>query len=341
MSDCKEAYSQLSEFEKGVIVGMKHMEATSREIASYIDRDQSTVSRFYSHYVKTGDVYSKSGGARMKKLTDLEIRRIKIVVRRDPFITIRKIKEELGLDHVCERTIARELEKYADIKSYWAKKKPFISEKNQKIRLEWAKQHREWTVNQWRQVMWTDESPFMLRYQGKKRVLRFANERYVKDFMMGTVKHDKKINVWGCFSYQGVGDLCNVQGHLDQNQFKQILIRHLVPSMNRMFPDGSGIFQQDNDPKHTAHSVQDYLRSKELNILPWPSQSPDLNPIENLWHMLDWHMRTRRPQNEKELFKACQEAWNQLDIEYLRGLVDSMPARIDAVIAAKGGMTKY
>jgi len=306
MGDQQGSYTQLSDFEKGVIVGMKHMKASGRDVASFIERDQRTVNRFYSHYVKTGDMQSKSGVTRVKKLSDKDIRRIKFLVRRDPFMTIRKIKEDMGLENVCERTIARALEKYANIKSYWAKKKPFISDKNQKIRLQWAKQHRDWTIDQWRKVVWTDESPFMLRYQGKKRVLRYANERYVKAFMMGTVKHDKKINVWGCFNYKGVGDLYQVQGNLEKNQFKQILIHHLVPSMNRMFPDGSGIFQQDNDPKHTARSIKDYIRSKNLNILPWPSQSPDLNPIENLWSNLDWHMKDRRPQNEMQLFEACQ-----------------------------------
>lgn len=108
-----------------------------------------------------------------------------------------------------------------------------------------------------------------------------------------------------------------------------------------MFPDGSGIFQQDNDPKPTAKEVQAYIRSKNLTLLPWPSQSPDLNPIENLWHMMDWHMRDRRPQNELELYETCQEVWNILDIDYLRRLVDSMPARIEAVFAVNGGITKY
>ena len=143
MDDQQGAKTQLSEFEKGVIVGMKHFKASGRYIASFIERDQRTVNRFYSHYVETGDVQSKSGGARVKKLSDKDIRRIKYLARRDPFITIRKIKEDMGLENVCERTISRALENYAEIKSYWAKKKPFISDKNQRIRLQWAKQHRD------------------------------------------------------------------------------------------------------------------------------------------------------------------------------------------------------
>jgi len=160
-------------------------------------------------------------------------------------------------------------------------------------------------------------------------------------FMQGTIKHDKKINVWGCFAYHGVGHLHLVDGIMDQKQYKQILIHHYQPSAEMLFPAGNYIFQQDNDPKHTAKTVQEYIGTKNWNVLDWPSQSPDLNPIENLWHLLDWKMRTRVPQNEDQLMEYCQEAWENIPIEYLNSLVDSIPTRIEHVIKAKGGMTKY
>ena len=73
----------------------------------------------------------------------------------------------------------------------------------------------------------------------------------------------------------------------------------------------------------------------------WPSQSPDLNPIENLWSILDSNLKDRRPQSKAELFQVLQEGWNRLDVDLLRRLVESMPRRIQAVIDANGYMTKY
>ena len=86
--------------------------------------------------------------------------------------------------------------------------------------------------------------------------------------------------------------------------------------------------------------LDDFVASK-TNVLPWPSQSPDLNPIENLWVKLNDECKDRKCKNEEELFQVLKEAWEKLDGNYLKALVDSMPARIEAVIKSKGYPTKY
>ncbi len=104
-------------------------------------------------------------------------------------------------------------------------------------------------------------------------------------------------------------------------------------------------FQQDNDPKHTAKIVTDYLSSKEadgtLKVLHWSSQSPDLNCIENLWSIVDDHCADRKPQNEVQLLEVLQEGWRSLPSTTLNSLIESMPRRSKAVIDANGYPTKY
>jgi transposase len=75
----------------------------------------------------------------------------------------------------------------------------------------------------------------------------------------------------------------------------------------------------------------------------WPSSSPDLNPIENLWHILRSKIRKRRPKilKKEDLMCALVEEWEKLDVEIINHLIDSMPRRLQAVIDAKGGSTKY
>jgi len=115
----------------------------------------------------------------------------------------------------------------------------------------------------------------------------------------------------------------------------------MVPSAKALFPDGSWIFQQDNDPKHTAKKVQNYLATKGFQVLSWPAQSPDLNPIENLWSHLDWRMKGRRPNSEAELMQIIQDEWTKIPTSYLHELVSSMSRRCQAVIDSDNYATKY
>ena len=78
--------------------------------------------------------------------------------------------------------------------------------------MKWSKEHLSWTVEQWREVMWSDESPYVLRFGKRTRVWRTFNERYKRWATRATVKHDKKINVWGGFAAHGVGKLYRVIG---------------------------------------------------------------------------------------------------------------------------------
>ncbi|CAM9433287.1 unnamed protein product, partial [Choristocarpus tenellus] len=98
--------------------------------------------------------------------------------------------------------------------------------------------------------------------------------------------------------------------------------------------------RQDNDPKHTAKKNLAYLKGDRwpATLMEWPAQSPDLNPIENLWHHLDPQVRkrSRKPKNLDELFDVLREEWENIIPEYLKNLVHSMPKRCRDVVDAKG-----
>lgn len=114
----------------------------------------------------------------------------------------------------------------------------------------------------------------------------------------------------------------------------------MLPHLREKMPPSS-IFQQDNDPKHSSRLARNFLSDNDVNVLDWPSQSPDLNPIENLWELLDREVKRKHPSNKRELEEILRSEWEKISINTLISLVDSMPSRLREVIKNKGYATKY
>jgi transposase len=283
----------------------------------------------------------KRGSGRPRKTTKREDRRIVRVTTTNCFDSASKINTIVKPQNtISEKTIKRRINAVG-IHGYVSAKKPFVNEAQRIKRLQWASEHQNWTEDQWKNVLFSDESSFVLKWKGRKIVWRRKGERFNTKYIQGTIKHDKKIMVWGCFSANGVGHLHRIDGTLNADKYKQILIHHMQPSAKSLFADNQFIFQHDNDPKHTSGVVTKYLKSKQINVLDWPAQSPDLNPIEHVWKQLNCNAKNRSPSNEDELFQILLKEWNQLNADFLQNLVSSMPKRCQAVIDSNGMPTKY
>jgi hypothetical protein len=102
----------------------------------------------------------------------------------------------------------------------------------------------------------------------------------------------------------------------------------------------NSIFMHDNDPKHTAKKTTEWLKVQRLEVLKWPANSPDLNPIENIWNILELRIRKRkiRFNSKDELWAIMQEEWYKIDTSFIKDLYLSMPARITDCIKGKGGI---
>ncbi|KAK3534597.1 hypothetical protein QTP86_016749 [Hemibagrus guttatus] len=101
------------------------------------------------------------------------------------------------------------------------------------------------------------------------------------------------------------------------------------------------VLQQDNHPKHTSKSTSEWLKKNKMKTLEWPSQSPDLNPIEMLWHDLKKVVHARKPSNVAELQHFCKDEWAKIPPQRCNRLSASYGKRLIAVVAAKGGPTSY
>jgi DDE superfamily endonuclease len=113
--------------------------------------------------------------------------------------------------------------------------------------------------------------------------------------------------VWGCMSARGIGRLHVVIGTVDADKY---ITAKLLPSAKDMFGaaarsrSNSFVCQQDNAPCHTAKKVEACFARNKVNVLEWPGNSPELNPIKNLWFRLKRIVRERHPTNKRQLIEA-------------------------------------
>ena len=172
VSTSRKPPKSFSDIELGRILQLHDDKKTYVDIAKQFKVHNYTISRIIKRFKEVGVSDQRIFNGRKRKTDRRTDSRIGREVIKDRFITAASIKKNLNLDSVSLSTIYRRIHESVGCRSFWAAKKPFVSEVNRKKRLLWAKEHRNWTLEQWSQVFWTDESPFVLQYNGRKRVWR-------------------------------------------------------------------------------------------------------------------------------------------------------------------------
>jgi len=316
---------------------------SNRKIGTEMNINHSTVDYIIKKYHESGTLINKKRSGRSQITKSQEDIAIVLISKRNRRKTAPEITAEINCTRsksVSVSTVKRRLQK-AGLHGRISMKKPLLSAQNRKKRLTWAREHQNWTLEDWKTVLWTDESKFII-FGSRRRafVRRFSGER-AKDYCISpTVKHGGgSVMIWGCFGGTNVGDLVKIDGILKKEQYKQILENHAIPSGLRILGPNF-VFQQDNDPKHTSKICKEYLRQVEdegiAKVMKWPPQSPDLNPIELLWDEVDREVRKAAPTSSSHMWITLQEAWSRITQESLEKLLKRMPRLCAAIIKNKG-----
>jgi transposase len=314
-------------------------------VARIFNFPQKTVDNIVKRSEARGTVSRALKSGRPKKTSKRQDKLIYRLSTADPHKTAVDITTELKKHYAVNlhvSTTKRRL-KGMGLHGRHGVKKPFVSKKNQIARLEFARAHLNWTTVDWSKILWSDESKFdLFGSDGIHYVRRPVGMRNDVRYQIPTVKHGGgSVMVWGCFSRLETGPIFRIQGNMDRFMYRDILESTMLPYAQQKMPRTSWVFQQDNDPKHTSGLLKEWMRSKKIRLLKWPSQSADLNPIEHLWDELGRRVSDQRCTNLNKLYDCLQVAWNNIPAETITKLVDSMPRRCQAVIDSKGFSTRY
>ena len=315
------------------------------EISEKVKRSKSVVGRVVKSYNDTGKIVSAFKTGRPRKTSAREDRimqRMSLKERFKSCTEIKRVMNRTSCVNASRQTVSRRLQEIG-LFNRTLRKKPLVSSKNKKKRLEFANRYVIWTYENWAKVFFSDESKFnSFVNDGKKNnVKRRIDERLSAKCTKKTVKFEGgSVMVFGMLSSRGTTPLVRLQTRVNAQIYKNIVQDHVVPIIQNSGFD-SATFIQDNAPCHKTKVVMSYLSEQEFEIMDWPPQSPDLNPIENLWKTLGVKVMERNPTNTEYLWVKLQEEWSKINIEDCQELIRSCSRRCAAVIESKGSFTKY
>lgn len=293
--------------------------------------------------METGNVVDRPRSGRRRIFNEREERNLVRSFISTPGLSCKEIERERQANEQpgSRRTVRRILRRNGLVPKTSEQGKEIVK-RNKKKRVTWAREHLGWSNTDWSRIVFSDEAT--LYPKRTKTFVRWTRTGVSNPAPFEDNLDKKSINVWGYIRYDGLGELIRFEGDMRKEDYLEMLDEYLFDAIEDQFnPDDKLTFMQDGASYHTTPYVTDELRRWGVNCLPWPPQSPDLNPIENLWACLRQKLWERRAQikNSNDTWRHACEIFNNLTLAYIRKLYSSMHKRLESVIELKGNRTRF
>ena len=240
-----------------------------RNIVSIMDVSVGSITKIIQEHRPNSP---KSVGGSKKKLTPNDICHATRLIssgKVDTAVQAHRVLQNIKNIPISVQTVRRGL-KEAGMKSAVKRKRPFLSKKHKRVRLDFAESHIDWTVEDWKRVIWSDETKInRFGSDGREWVWKKKGEPLSDRLVKGTLKFGGgSLMMWGCFCWQGVGYGCKIDGKMDKELYCQILEDDLQESIDYYNLDRDKlIFQQDNDPKHTSGLAKQWFLDHGIEVM--------------------------------------------------------------------------
>ncbi|KAF3698668.1 Transposable element Tc1 transposase [Channa argus] len=339
----------LSDFDKGQIVMARRLGQSISQTAGLVGCSRCAVVSTYKKWIKEGQPVNRRQGHGRPRLIDARAeRRVAHLVQSNKKATVAEIAEQFnaGFDQqVSEHTVHRSLLRMG-LRRRRRIRVPRLTPLYHQNSLQWAYEYQHWTTEQWKKVAWSGESQFRLHHKDNQvRVHRLTGEEMAQACTVEGQAGGGSVTLWAIFCWETIGPCIHVDTTLPRTTYLNTVADQVHTFMAKLFPDGSGLFQQDNVPCQKAKIGQEFFEEheNEFKPLPWPPNAPDLNPFEHLWDVLEKLVQSMEtvPKNLQDLNDKLLTFWYQIPEDTFKGLVETMPQRVRAVLAAEEEQLQY
>ena len=292
-------------------IGMLEAGASTEEVSVQVGLSVQAVRSLRRRFVQTGNTEDLPRSGRPRVTTPAQDCYILNHHLRNRFITATATASVTPVAHnprIFSQTVRNRLAEN-NLRARRLYVGTLLTDRHRRDRRQWADRHINWTRQDWRTVLFSDESRFALsNSDGRTRVYRRRGERYADSCIL---QRDRFGGGGSVMAWIGIGygyrtHLVVIDGNLNTQKYRDhVLAPHVVPLLQNH--DVTSVFQQDNARPHIARDNFQFLQNNITFIDDWPSKSPDLNPIEHIWDNLD--TRVRRRQNPPGNVNELREAW--------------------------------
>ncbi|GFX33157.1 transposable element Tc1 transposase [Trichonephila clavipes] len=332
----------IDDFMRGQIIGKIEKGRKITDVARVFDIAHSVVSRLWKSFKTTRMCSRRHGGGRVRSTTPAEDRYIVLSAKRNRRTTAQQVENQFFAasgKQISRKTVARLLRGGGPVVCV-----P-LTRQHRTARLQWCREHHNWTEQDWACVLFSDESRFSLSSDCRRQLIwRESGTAYRPENIQEKDRCPTcSIMVWAGIMINGRTRLHVVANGtiMGQRYIDEVLLPHV-----RLFRGTVGdkfVFMDDNATCHRKLAVQDCLDSEVIQRLVWPARFPDLNPIENVWDALGRQVAGRNypPTNKNTLIRALTEEWDKLPQQLLDNVVQSMVLRVECCITLHGEHIPY
>ena len=213
------------------------------------------------------------------------------------------------------------------------------------MRLKFAKKYSEWNFNDWKNLIFSDESHFeVFNRKNRSYVRRLPSESDRPfNFQSRIQGGGGSVSVWGVMTAKGLGPLVFYDGRMNGENYISLMKSNLLPYVKKNFgPNDSWWYVQDNAPCHRSDLTMKWMKKHKINVMDCPAISPDLNFIENISDIIDKKLMKYHPTSVHDLQQIISRLWTEISTQTCTDLVQSMTRRIKKCIQVKGSTSaKY